>query len=1430
MTDVMMSRIVRRLMVIALALATIGLQSAEAAGQSEPLLVPIPGYDRSNPAASWPGAIAIDDTHGIIYVGLTLHSRIISVEIAELESNPDAPVWRSPAALDYSAMPKADAAPSSLEGLAVDAAGNLYALDALFGEVERFTRNSFGEFNRDGTFLASTRRRRVHGKPISGARDIAARGDQVYLLDSGNDRVLRTSPPYSNWDLMLVDPQLRSPVGFDVRPDGHLAIAAARGRELGLVSDGGSLTFVGRETGHVSSLGGPREVAFLPQPPGTAITDATPTYAVVDIPNQRVRVLDRLGRQVSVIGIQSLYGYRFEIDVDSSGRIFVLDSSAPVPRIVAFLGETGPEQDLVVADFDGDDGDEPSDRTRDLGSPDILVLNKPWDKRGTPPPTVRVVPKRSHYVYVRVQNRGRLSARDAKATLWWLDPAGSFDFQDAWSGKEIATEFDGVIHHGNGIRIGEIKGQQSHWVGPWLWWPPDSDARANVSCANRADDWIEPSRLFLGVRVSLPSDSPSTTKGRDHVYAENNVAVRPVELEAEAGPVGAQNTLVIHVTHPNSDNRYRPDHGPNPVEATERWLRTASLGNAWLWTREEYVTVPLPSSYYHRHGQHPLFALVVDAIGAVIMKFSTDPSRLDRGFSNWSGGVSHIVIVSDDPEQETHVSTPVPWPYRIGARRWALTASVLGPKATYSEWRHAFGHQLCMSDIYPSIEPRDGERMTLDTWDLMGLARAGAVPTSWSQDRVGWLRAAGLPIHYRPRPVTEAITGEADLVDVGSALSGTRAIALGLTTGVNTLSKETHSLWIEARNTSAQGMRGDDSRSGVIVYRANERLGNGEGPLRAESGVLTPGESVVVNGTGITVAVLPRAEGMVWAATRVQYTVEPVSSGGVDLYFEEGRHTWLSPDVWFDNQRDGGGYGAPDSDLELRSQTHEAPIAGEQNRVYARVRNRGPSDATQVVVNFSLSSPQFALGGVGDYVHKATATLPLVRAGSFADAYFTWTPTSSDDALASVRVVASAAGGVEDQPHDNTAHRALRVGLTEHEGEYTSASLPFRITNADLENGRTVFFRVDGLPDDWAAVLPEATIRIGEGERHEGLFSVTPPAGLPDGRDLDIHLSAWTPRGDTLVPLGGATLRVGLRRRTDATVTASVVPCDSGALASIQAAMTADGAYRGRVDCGPGPCGPPPPELGCVVVQYTACAQPGQAGQRVSLSVIDAEGYPVHHDAVLGDDGCVADVFLPDAGGEHRVRVTFQGNKLVGPAEAEALVAIPTPKSGDPDGDGVPSMSERQGDHDGDGIPNGYDADADGDGIPDGEDCYAYGTGPFGPYSGQPELCDGLDNDCNGLTDDGLEDLDGDGLVFCADLDDDGDGMPDLDDSCPTVAGRGDDADGDGLGDLCDPCPQDALPDMDADGVCNIDDLCPGVFDVESVGQGRDGSGDDCDP
>ena len=126
-------------------------------------------------------------------------------------------------------------------------------------------------------------------------------------------------------------------------------------------------------------------------------------------------------------------------------------------------------------------------------------------------------------------------------------------------------------------------------------------------------------------------------------------------------------------------------------------------------------------------------------------------------------------------------------------------------------------------------------------------------------------------------------------------------------------------------------------------------------------------------------------------------------------------------------------------------------------------------------------------------------------------------------------------------------------------------------------------------------------------------------------------------------------------------------------------------------------------------------------------------------------------------------------------------------------------------------------------------------------HPGAPEICNGLDDNCNGQIDEG-SDLDGDGVGICDNCPDvynpdqrdtDADGVGDACDNCVSVPNRDQaDADGDKVGDVCDNCRAVANPDQadrDSDGVGDACDNCLTVFNPDQADCDGDGIGDVCE-
>ena len=111
------------------------------------------------------------------------------------------------------------------------------------------------------------------------------------------------------------------------------------------------------------------------------------------------------------------------------------------------------------------------------------------------------------------------------------------------------------------------------------------------------------------------------------------------------------------------------------------------------------------------------------------------------------------------------------------------------------------------------------------------------------------------------------------------------------------------------------------------------------------------------------------------------------------------------------------------------------------------------------------------------------------------------------------------------------------------------------------------------------------------------------------------------------------------------------------------------------------------------------------------------------------------------------------GNFAIHPGAQEICDGI------DNDCDG--SIDEGFPNFDNDGMADCVDPDDDNDGDPDVTDCNDFNAAI---HQGATEVCNGIDDNCNGSIDEGFPNFDNDGMADCVDPDDDNDGDPDVTD------------------------------------------------------------------
>jgi sugar lactone lactonase YvrE len=477
-----------------------------------------------------PFGIALDETHGRLLVADTGNHRFKWTTISDL-AGPHVYTEHG-----YVIDRAAANALNSPQAIAVDSAGNVYVVNPLSGTVKLFTWNG-GDYSNAQTFCNLT----VDNIDILMPRDIAVGPDDaVYLLDSGNNRILKADGPNdSTWSVFHSDPTWKNPYGLTVDRSGIVFVADTGNHRIAKIDTAAVVTTFGRWGTGSGEFRFPRDLAV----------DQHGRIYVADTFNHRIVVLASDGHFLVQLGEAPAVNTINKIVVDSSDRVLTVDSDNN--HVIAYLGAGVPAKfDAFVRDHLGDPGSEPSDDAYPVSSPDILVRHSPdVDLASAAIAGLETIEfqqpiyNENNYVYVALHNRGTQVAENNFVRVYWIDPGTPDVFPDNWhsSGFYYAYTDDTQNAPGNTLPVSRVAAGGTVVVGPLVWRPPPPDSAVCRSGVFR-----------VGVRAVNPYDYPPTGNSVTLARDANNITERmltapPVEFEARVPFSSSGGTTAVNV-------------------------------------------------------------------------------------------------------------------------------------------------------------------------------------------------------------------------------------------------------------------------------------------------------------------------------------------------------------------------------------------------------------------------------------------------------------------------------------------------------------------------------------------------------------------------------------------------------------------------------------------------------------------------------------------------------------------------------------------------------------------------------------------------------------------------------------------------------------------------------------------------------------------
>ena len=722
--------------------------------------------------------------------------------------------------------------------------------------------------------------------------------------------------------------------------------------------------------------------------------------------------------------------------------------------------------------------------------------------------------------------------------------------------------------------------------------------------------------------------------------------VATADLTDPPAPTGNQDTLVVRVKY--SDIATTPSL-PNLQNLIDNdvvnYFNEVTYGRATI--APDYLG-PINLDHEKAFYTHPSRSLLIEMTEEVIAKLvAADANVFTKGTPGPADDVDRLILVTNDEDFSNDWATTGPWPYDLpGGLTRPLSVSIQTHVDTLPRFVHGLGHQFGLADLYNYPGVTFARPAYADEWDNMAKPFRSVHYLTWEKERATWINSPVNQTRYVPRPAGG--TSSNDVIPLffqESTGPNTKAIAIGTTNGAAALANEDVFYFVEARNKVAGSFDNDVPSSGVLIYFVNERIPQGQGPVilldknpgtdTLADAAFQVGDSRTIPGTGITVTVQAGTAGADFNI-QVGYT-PPVTDYNVRITKGDTRngnfYPYYSPDIWFDSPRNGlgnlaGGPPAPTDPVEN-------PVIGMVNNICARVSNDGPGTAFDFDVRIRISEPAHTVGGELDFdTLVAIRRVASLASGASTVICVPWTPADDGNSHSCVWVDFINLVGTDTNQFDNAAQENFETATSVTSSPFHPVVYPFDLTNPYAEPA-LMYFRAEGVPAGWAAEFNPKKILLNPGQRVAGTLTIKPPPDAQVCTSEVLQITSWTPRGDTLVNVGGAVVQVDLRKNTLLTLDTRIEHCRKNEQQTIRHHAAA---------------GFPQTQRFCERVVARGCTNPPMPNQVIILRYVMPDGTPIYHEVTTDAMGCYEDFVVSTSGGDWKVTAEFEGAQCQGPA------------------------------------------------------------------------------------------------------------------------------------------------------------------------------------